>query len=357
MQTDTIKTERLMSIDALRGFDMLTIIFLDKFFYSYNRAADTQFSNFMATQFDHPEWYGFHFYDIIMPLFLFLVGMSIPFSITKRLSINSDLPSLYRHLIKRFIILWILGMICQGNMLDFDLGTLHLYSNTLQAIAVGYILSSLAFLHLSQKGRYMLFAGLLVTYAILLAVPNVPGVGTSVILPDKNFPLYIDRLLLGHFDDGTQYSWIITGLGFTATVLSGIFASELIRSSLPKQKIALYLVLIGIAGIALGLIWGIWHPIVKKLWTSSFVLFLSGMCYILMAAFYWVIDVKGYQRWAFWLRVIGMNAIFAYVITHVMRFSNIAKPILYGTEQIFGEYYPAVLEVGGFGILYFILWY
>ncbi|MDH5399833.1 MAG: DUF5009 domain-containing protein, partial [Cyclobacteriaceae bacterium] len=329
MSTNQIKSQRLMSIDALRGFDMLTIIFLDKFFYRYNQAADTPFSNFMATQFDHPEWYGFHFYDIIMPLFLFLVGMSIPFSITKRLSINPDMPSLYRHLIKRFIILWVLGMISQGNLLDFDMGTLKLYSNTLQSIAVGYLFSSIAFLHMSQKGRYGLFAGLLVVYAILLAVPNVPGLGASVILPDKNFAIYIDRLILGHFDDGTQYSWIVTGLGFTASVLSGIFASELIRSNMPKQKITVYLLLIGVAGIALGLVWGIWHPVVKKLWTSSFVLFISGICYILMAVFYWIIDVKGYTKWAFWLRVIGMNAIFAYVVTHVIRFRALARWALF----------------------------
>ena len=203
----------------------------------------------------------------------------------------------------------------------------------------------------------MLFGGLLVIYALVLSVPHVPGVGTSVIQPDKNFPIYFDRLVLGQFDDGNQYSWILTGLGFTATVLSGIFASEIIRSGMSKNKITIYLLVIGAAGIALGLIWGIWHPIVKKLWTSSFVLFLSGMCYILMAAFYWVIDVKGYKKWAFPLKVIGMNAIFAYTITHVLRFADVAKPFLYGTEQYFGAYYPTVLVVGGFGILYLILWY
>ncbi len=138
----------------------------------------------------------------------------------------------------------------------------------------------------------------------------MPGVGKSLLLPDQNFALYVDRLIMGRFEDGTQYTWILSGFGFTATVLSGLFAGEIIQSTLKREKVALHLLLYGLAGIALGLIWGIWHPIVKKLWTSSFVLFSSGLCFVLLALFYWVIDVKGYRKWAFFLKVIGMNAIF-----------------------------------------------
>ena len=351
------KTERLMSIDALRGFDMLLIIFADRFFISLGRAADTPVTDFLATQFDHPEWLGFHIYDIIMPLFLFVVGAVIPFSIDKRLKQNPSISSLYRHLLKRFVVLFILGAICQGHLLSLDITKLHFFSNTLQAIAVGYLFSSIAYIHLSKKGRYILFAGLLVVYAILLSFPNVPGLGQSELLPDRSFALYVDHLILGRFDDGTQYSWILTGLGFTATVLSGLFAGELIRSSLAREKVALYLLLIGVISLALGLIWGIWHPIVKKLWTSSFVLFLAGICYILLAAFYWIIDVKGYRKWAYPLKVIGMNAISVYVASHVISFPKIADFILFGLEQYVGSYYDVITSIGGFGIMYLILWY
>ena len=357
MEAGISKPQRLMSIDALRGFDMLLIIFADRFFINLGRAADTPFTNFMAIQFDHPEWYGFHIYDIIMPLFLFVVGAVIPFSLARRLKEKPSKASLYRHLIKRVVVLFVLGAICQGHLLDLDINKLHFFSNTLQAIAVGYLFASIAFIHLNKNGRYILFTSLLVVYALLLVLPNVPEMGRSEMLPDKSFALYVDHLIFGRFDDGNQYSWILTGLGFTATVLSGVFAGELIRSSLKREKIALYLFVIGVIGMALGLIWGIWHPIIKKLWTSSFVLFMAGICFILLAGFYWIIDVKGYRNWAYPLKVIGMNAISVYVASHVIGFPKIAHEVLFGFEQYLGDYYQVLTTIGGFGIMYLILWY
>lgn len=357
MQTGTRFHERILSIDILRGFDMLMIIFADRFFATLHSGANTTFTGFLARQFDHPDWFGFHFYDIIMPLFLFVVGAVIPFSVSKRLEKNPDKKSLYLHLLKRFLILFFLGWICQGNLLALDINKFHIFSNTLQAIAVGYIFSSLAFMHLSKKGRYILFVACLAIYAAILALPNIPDVGNSTLLPDKNFAKYFDRLVLGRFDDGTQYSWILTGFGFTATVLSGLFAGELINSKIKREKIVVYLLLIGLAGIAAGLAWGIWHPVVKKIWSSSFVLFLSGICYVLLAVFYWIIDVKGWQRWALPLKVIGMNAITAYLLSHVIPFHRVSEFLLFGLEPYTGNYYPMITTMGGFAILYLLLWY
>lgn len=351
------KAERITSIDALRGFDMLMIIFLDQFFNHLHRGADTDFTAVLANQFDHPEWFGFHFYDIIMPLFLFVVGAVIPYSLGKIRDTNQSLTPVYRRLGRRFIILFVLGWIVQGNLLDLDIDQFKVFSNTLQAIAVGYVFTSLAYLHLSKRGRYILFAACLLIYALILAVPTVPGVGRSVLLPDQNFAIYFDRLIMGKFDDGLQYTWLLTGFGFTATTLSGLFAGELIKSKSPRKIVARNLLLMGIAGLAIGLIWGIWHPIVKKIWSSSFVLFSSGICFLLLALFYWIIDVKGYKKWAFFLRVIGMNAITAYVLSHVFRFPAIANYVLFGLEQYLGDYQPLLLSIGGFGILYLILWY
>ncbi len=346
-----------MSVDALRGFDMLMITFAGRFIWGLDRGADSPFTNFLAVQFEHPEWFGFHYYDIIMPLFLFVVGAVIPFSISKRLESETGKTGLYRHLLRRFVILFVLGWIVQGRLLDLDINEFHIFSNTLQAIAVGYLFSSLAYLHLSKKGRYFLFAACLVVYALLLTLPQVPGIGRSVLLPDQNFALYVDRLIMGRFDDGTQYTWILSGFGFTATVLSGLFAGELIRSGLKREKIAFYLLIIGLAGVGLGLIWGIWHPIVKKIWSSSFVLFSSGLCFALLALFYWIIDVKGYRKWAFFLKVIGMNAIFAYMISNTIDLPAISENLLFGLEQYVGDYYHLVTATGGFAILYLLLWY
>lgn len=357
MSAGVQQSERIMSIDALRGFDMLMIIFLDHFFRNLHRGVDRPFTGFFANQFTHPEWYGFHFYDIIMPLFLFVVGAVIPYSLSRIKEQSSDLGPVYKRLVRRFVLLFILGWIVQGNLLDLDPSTFAIFSNTLQAIAVGYVISSLAYIHMSKRGRYILFAVCLILYAMILTLPNVPGQGRSMILPDQSFAIWFDRWVMGGWDDGTQYSWLLTGLGFTATTLSGLFAGEIIKSNMPRPKVARTLLLWGVAGVVLGLLWNIWHPIVKKLWTSSFVLFLSGICFLLLALFYWIIDVKGYRKWAYFLRVIGMNAITAYVLSHVINFPALSEEVIYGLEQYFPALYPAITSIAGFGILYALLWY
>lgn len=350
------KNERIMSIDALRGFDMLMIIAADQFFIKLHQGANTPLTGFLAEQFDHPDWYGFHFYDIIMPLFLFVVGAVIPFSLGKRKG-DKDNSSLYKHFARRFVILFILGWIVQGNLLELDVNTFKFYSNTLQAIAVGYIFSVFAYLKLSKNSRYFMFLACLVIYAAILAWAPVPGLGNSELLPDKNIAIYIDHLIFGRFDDKTQYTWLLTGLGFTATTLSGLFAGELVKSELSREKVLKQLIIVGIFFIVLGQVWGIWHPIIKKLWTSSFVLFLSGICFLLLALFYWIVDVKGNKKWAFSLKVIGMNAITAYVLSHVINFPDIANNVLFGFEKYAGNYYEMLTVLGGFGILYWLLWF
>lgn len=357
MKNHLSKPKRALSIDALRGFDMLMIIGLSSFFIHLDRAASSSVTGFIAEQFTHAKWYGFHFYDIIMPLFLFMVGAVIPFSLNKRKQEAADRINLYRHLLKRFIILFILGWIVQGNLLDLDLAKFSVFSNTLQAIAVGYIISAISYIHLPQRGRYVLFIFCLILYAMVLSIPEIPAVGRSTLLPDRNYALYFDHLIFGDFDDGTQYTWFLTGLGFIATTLTGVFAGELIRSELKGGKIAWYLLLMGIGFMAAGLIWGMWHPIVKKIWSSSFVLFSSGICFILLSLFYWIIDVKGIKKWAYPLKIIGMNAITAYVLYHVLDFSSIADSVLFGLKRFVGDYYEAIMTLGGMLILYLILWY
>ena len=357
MNQNLIKSNRILSIDVLRGFDMLFIIFADRFFRTLNKAAGTSFTETLAKQFNHPEWFGSTFYDIIMPLFLFVVGAVIPFSLSKRMQENASKSTLYLKLLKRFVLLFILGWIVQGNLLKFDSEQFRIFSNTLQAIAVGYFFSCISYIHLTKKWRYFVFVSCLISYALLLSVTNVPGLGQSELLPDQNLALYIDRFVFGKFDDGTQYTWLLSGFGFTTTTLSGIFAGELIKSKHPRKKVAMYLMIYGVIGLTIGLIWGIWHPIVKKIWTSSFVLASSGICYLLLAFFYWVIDVKGKIKWAFPLKVIGRNAITAYVLSHVFNFPKIANYLLFGLEKYLGAYYEVINTIGGFGLLYLLLWY
>ncbi|NJK86776.1 MAG: hypothetical protein HC906_13185 [Bacteroidales bacterium] len=129
----------------------------------------------------------------------------------------------------------------------------------------------------------------------------------------------------------------------------------MIKSQLPRNKVALYLFIAGVAGVASGLLLGLWHPIVKKIWSSSFVLASSGVCFLLLALFYWIIDVKGVHKWALLFKIIGMNAITAYVLSHVFNFSEIADFVLYGLKQYAGDYYWMITVIGGSGLLIFLL--
>ena len=329
---------------------MVFIIFVDKFFWSLDSAMGTPATEFLATQFRHPEWFGSTFYDIIMPLFLFVVGAVIPYSLSEKVQKRTSKFKIHLKLVRRLVILFILGWIVQGNLLAWDLDNFHVFSNTLQAIAVGYFFTSLAFLYLNKKWRYALFVFCLVAYALLLTVPIVPGIGGSVLLPNKNYGIYFDRLILGRFQDGTQYVWLLSSLGFIATTLSGLFAGELIKSNKERNKVGLFLLLLGVVLLVVGIVWANWHPIVKRLWNSTFVLFTSGICFIILALFYWVIDIKGYKNWIFPFKVIGMNAITAYVLSLVFDFSQISNYLLYGFEQYLREYYQLLINTAGFGV-------
>ncbi len=357
MVKEISNTSRIASIDALRGFDMLFIIFLDHFFNALNVGVGSPFTQSLAKQFDHPEWLGSSLYDIVMPLFLFIVGASIPFALSTRKQKESSLPVIYKKIIRRFVILFALGWVVQGHILELNIETFSIFSNTLQAIAVGYLFSSIAYLHFSKKNQIIIFTLCLVLYTLLLTIPNVPGVGRAVLLPNSNFAWYVDQIILGRFQDGTQYTWLLSSLGFIATTLSGVFAGELIKSNLAPKKVAFYLFLIGIISLLAGILLGIWHPIIKKLWTSTFVLASSGACFLLISLFYWIIEVKQKTKWAFPLKVIGMNAIVAYILSHVFNFHQIAEMVLYGFKQFVGPFNYLLLTLGGFGILYLILWY
>jgi len=348
---------RIRSIDILRGFDMLMIVLADQFFSKLNKGVGSDFTAALARQFSHPEWLGFRFYDIIMPLFLFVVGAVIPFSVSKYTQNSSSRKPLFLKLLRRFFLLFLLGWIVQGNLLDFNLSTFKIFSNTLQAIAVGYVFTTIAYVYLKPIQRQLLFVGCLLVYALLLTLPTLPGIGRSTLMPDANFALYVDHLIFGSFDDGKQYTWFLSGLGFTATTLSGLFAGILIKAQKDKMKVVKTLLIYGAIALFIGIFANIWHPIVKKLWSSSFVLVSSGICYILMAVFYWIIDVQQKLKWAFFLKVIGMNAITAYVITHVLPFPKIAGFVLYGLAPIMGDYYELITVIGGFALLYLLLWY
>ena len=332
------------------GGDILTS--LDKVFHN-------KITGFISEQLIHVDWFGFHFYDIVMPLFLFLVGISMVYSYRKRLSTEKSDAPLWKHTIKRIIILWFLGMVVQGNLLSYNINEFHLYSNTLQAIASGYLIATIIILYLPVLHQVTATIGLMLLYWMIMALIPVNGTTLGAYTPDGNVARIVDAFILGRFDDGLDYTWIVSSLNFGATTMLGVFCGYILQSGLSKLKKFRNFLIFGAMLIILALILNIWHPIIKKLWTSSFVLFSGGICVLLLSVFYLIVDVWNLQKSSKWLIIIGSNAIFAYVVSHLFgnQLISIAGVLLDGLKQYIGNWDEAVSITGGFLVLFFILRY
>ena len=350
---------RMISIDALRGFDMFFITGGERIFASLHDVFDRPATAWIRTQLTHVKWEGFRFEDLIMPLFLFIVGVVMPYSFDKRRLEGHSKTRLYLHILRRTVILFVLGMIAQGNLLEYDLSKLHIYSNTLQAIAAGYIIAAIIMLNLGLRWQIATTGILLVLFWALMMLVPFPGRGVDVLTPDGNLAIYIDRIIFGSFIDGTDppYTWILSSMTFACTVMLGVMAGHLLRSDKVGVRKVLWLLAVGGGCIVAGLLWNLCFPIIKHLWTSSFVLFSGGLCFMLLALFYLVIDVLGFRKWAFGFVVIGMNAIAVYMATHLVNFRNIGGVFVEGLEKYAGNWYPFLYALAGFAVVWLILWW
>ncbi|MDY0098839.1 MAG: DUF5009 domain-containing protein [Bacteroidales bacterium] len=347
---------RVASVDALRGFDMFWIIGGEAVFRSLENVFISGDAGFISRQLTHVEWTGFRFYDLIMPLFLFIVGVAMPFSFRKRLEKVPSKAAMWPHILKRLIVLWILGMAVQGNLLDYDWNKIKFFSNTLQAIACGYLIASILMLYCRVTWQIAGTLVLMLIYWALLTFVPVPGFGSGIITPEGNFAIFVDKFILGKFQDGTTYSWIVSSLNFGATVMLGVFSGYLLQSGLKAGKKITWLIVAGLTLIILGKIWGIWHPSVKHIWTSSFVLFSGGICMLLLALFLFLVDKLDLKKSFLFFTIIGMNAIFAYCASHLFDFGQVADVFVGGLKGSTGAVYYFLRALGGFGVLYFILW-
>jgi predicted acyltransferase len=308
---------------------------------------------------DHVDWLGFHFYDIIMPLFLFLVGVSMVYSYRKRLSAStSDIP-IWKHTIKRVLILWILGMIVQGNLLTYDANHIDFYTNTLQAIAGGYLIATVFILYMPVRIQVLSTAGLMLAYWAILALIPIGGTTANAYDPEGNVAMYVEKAVMGTFIGWGTYTWIVSTLNFGATVMLGVFAGYIMQSDQQKMRKFWLYVISGFSLIAIALIWDIWHPIIKHIWTSSFVLFSGGICVLMLALFYLIIDVWNFRKGTRWLIILGSNAIFAYVAWHLFekQFVGVAEVFLNGLKPWIENGFETLRYIGGFMVIYLILWY
>lgn len=370
--------KRLESLDILRGLDLFLLTCLGPIIYTFLKTGDYSFYEPVHRQISHVAWQGYVLWDQIMPLFMFMSGVTIPFSMRKYrdqfLAGDTKAGSkVYWRIVRRVASLWILGMIVQGQLLDLNPQVIRFFSNTLQAIAVGYLFTALAFLHTRPRTQYIIAAGLLLLYWALMMFVRVGEYGGGDFTRDYNLCEYVDRVVLGRFrdaasigDDGSvvfseryRYTWILSSLNFVVTVMTGMFAGRYLRDGKDGgDRKALVLLGSGAAMVALGWLWNLQMPVIKTIWTSSMVLVSSGYSFILLAIVYWIVDVKQKGGWLKWLKIYGMNSILAYMLYEVISWKSVAKSIFHGLEQYMSApWYAFVLGVVGLAINAAILYY
>lgn len=348
---------RVMSIDALRGFDMFWITGGVPLLLALVKVFVDPPPQWLTRQFEHKPWNGFSAEDLIMPLFLFVVGAAMPFSFARRVEQGRSKRSLYLKIARRVVILWVLGMMMQGHLLEYDLDKLVLFSNTLQAIAVGYALTAALMIHCGILWQMLAIPALLVGYWLLMVLVPVPGHGAGVLEPGANLARYIDEVILGRFRYPMNYTWILSGLGFTSTVLLGAMSGHLLRLQRSQAWKVVMLLALGVGSLAIGALWDRWFPINKHMWTSSMVLWAGGWSFLLLAVFYLAIDVAGWRRWAYPFVVIGANAIVAYTIGKFVSFRGISDVFLKHLAPHLGAWGDFVQQLGAMIVMLLAFWY
>lgn len=337
--------QRLYSLDALRGFDMFWIMGADLIVRGFSKATGSPFWAAFSTQVVHPPWHGFSFYDLIFPLFLFLAGVATPYSVGRELEKGRSRTELLGRIIKRGIVLILLGMVVNQGLHIMPVSEIR-FASVLGRIGVAYMLANIIYLYARDLYQVAWFGFFLVGYWLLLKFSSAPGFPAGDLSMEGNFASYMDRVIL----PGKLYKVIHDPEGLFSTIpaistaLLGIFSGKLLKNPmiLPQKK-ALYLALGGIISLVLGQIWSLDFPINKNLWTSSFVLHVGGFSLLLLALFYYVIDVLGYKKWAFFFKVIGMNSILIYISGIFINWNYTNEAFFGWLGQLAGEPFNIVI--------------
>jgi len=348
---------RVLSIDALRGFDMFWIIGGGTIFESLVEVWKHPVTETIKLQLEHVKWEGFRFEDLIFPTFIFLVGAVLPFSLSRRAERGESSARIHWHIFRRAAVLILLGLIFNG-LLRFNWPETR-WPGVLQRIGLCYFFAALIVLHTQWRTQAILVGIVLLLYWAVSVLVPVPGYPAGDLSMEGCLSSYIDQ----HLIPGSLYykygdnEGILSTFPAVCTALLGALAGHWLRSNNSGSHKAAGLALAGVVCLIIGYLWGLVFPIIKILWTSSYVLFAGGWSLLLLALFYWVIDVLGFRRWAFPFIVIGVNAITIYFLVEVVDFQRIAEFFLGGVARHVGRYQPLVLPMGAFVAVWLFLWF
>lgn len=300
----TPATGRLISLDAYRGLIMLTLL-CGGIFQSLEGHPTW---DWLARQNEHVAWQGTVYWDLIQPAFMFMVGVAMPFAFAARTARGDGWSAQALHALRRAAMLVVIGV-----LLD-HIGAEHVqvgFIRVLQQIAFGYLVAFLV-LGRSLTTQAAVVATILVGYQMLWTSNPWNGPGGPWAQGNENIGSAFDHWLLGRHYSG--YYVGMNAIPSSATIILGVMAGQFVQGSRDTRRTAAALLLAGIAGIVVGSVAGLWFPIVKRIWTPSFTIYSAGWTTVMLAAFYWAVEVQGWRRWTFPLLVVGMNSIAAYVI-------------------------------------------
>ena len=356
--------KRLVSLDALRGFDMFWIIGADSLFYALNKMSQTGPSAFLDYELNHSDWAGFRFYDLIFPLFIFMAGVAMVFSLGKTLA-SAGRAQAVKRIVFRSLLLYALGIFYYGG-----------FSNTwdhfrllgvLQRIALAYFFAGLFFCFFRPRTLVAICVGLLIGYwAVMTFVPfpdvrPVPRTQTvcresgfnnvsqlnmastryirGTFIKGVNLCNYVDQkyLPLWKWDGTWDPEGLLSTIPAVGTCLLGVFAGLLMKDPRIKdRRKVIYLLAFGVAGVVLGWLWGLQFPVIKKIWSSSYVLVAGGYSAILLGVFYQIVDVWGWQKWCRPFVWIGMNPLTIYMADNVLGgFASLSPRFVGGNIKAF----------------------
>jgi len=370
--------ERLASLDALRGMDMFWIMGASTVVHAAVKAGGSESLAWIPVQLQHLPWDGFHFIDLIFPLFLFMIGVAIPYALSKRLARGDSVAKIYGHIVVRVVILIVFGMMINGSLLTYDPSKFELSYSVLQMLALGYLAASVLYLNLRPRWQIVATVVMLVGYWALLAFVPGPDHEIGKFQEGCNLGDWITEAIVGKWR-GQQIGWILGILGHASTAMLGVFAGELLRSGQSAARKVGWMAAMGalclvaaafwtgwvarqLPGVGLFGVdwseWPVWFPIIKVRWTSSYVLFAGGWSYLLLALCYLVIDVWGWRRWAVPFMAIGANSIFAYMSWGLCSsaFRRVAEVFLGGLQPYVGAWYEPILSAGAMAVLWILLY-
>lgn len=355
--------ERLMSLDTLRGFDMFFIMGLSGLVISVCNLFPGTFAEEIANQMVHVDWNGLTHHDTIFPLFLFLAGVSFPYSYANQLSKGMSRGQVYAKIFRRAATLVFLGLIYNG-LLKFDFENLRCAS-VLARIGLAWMGAALLFINFSARTRAIICIVILVGYGLLSALVGAPDViGADPLSREGCLVGYIDRQFLPGrlIYDNNRFDpeGLLSTIPAVVTAMLGMFTGELIR--LPKERMSgekktLWMIAGGVALLVITLLTKGLIPINKMLWSSTFVCAVGSYSLFMMALFYYIVDVRGWQKWTIMFRVVGMNSITIYLAQRLINFSSTNKFLFSGFAELFPENIQPVIMGTGYIVVCWLFLY